>query len=288
MRKPAVAGQFYPASRKKLKRDIERSFKHALGPGTVPESLQPGTGKVLGGVFPHAGYMFSGPIAAHSVGAFIESGFPDVFVVIGPNHTGMGSGIALSDQDFKTPLGVAEYDEDVGQFFIDSDIPVDNHAHMYEHSLEVQLPFFQFFQKDIRIVPINMRAQNLKNATKAAEGIKKAMREFPGKIGIVASTDFTHCGFSYGMPVPPGMTAGEYATREDERAIAKILDMDGPGLIETIHKYQISMCGYGPVAATIMGLKGKAKEAKLLKYSSSYDIMPSGSAVGYGSIIMTK
>ena len=288
MRKPAVAGQFYPSSKKKLKRDIERSFTHPLGPGAIPELPEIISGNVLGGVFPHAGYMFSGPIAAHSVDSLVRSGFPDVFVVIGPNHSGIGKGLALCNDDFKTPLGVARYDEDVGQIFIESDVPVDNSAHKYEHSLEVQLPFLQFFQKDIRIVAINMGRQNLDNSKRVAYGIHRAVREYPGKIAIVASSDFTHCGFSYGIPVPPGMTAGEYAKKEDERAIARILDLDGPGLIDTVRKYGITMCGYGPVASMIMGLKGKAKEARLLKYASSYDIMPSGSAVGYGSIIVTK
>ena len=288
MRKPAVAGQFYPSSKKKLMRDIKKAFTHPLGPGSVPDLPEIISGNVLGGVFPHAGYMFSGPIAAHSVDALVRSGFPDVFVVIGPNHSGMGSGLALCNDDFMTPLGVAKYDEDVGQIFIESDIPVDNDAHTYEHSLEVQLPFFQYFQKDIRIVAINMGRQNLNNAKKVASGIRRAIREYPGKIAIVASSDFTHCGFSYGVPVPPGMTAGEFAKKEDERAIERILAMDGAGLIETVRKYGITMCGYGPVASMIMGLEGRAKKAKLLKYASSYDIMPSGSAVGYGSIILTK
>ncbi len=288
MRKPAVAGRFYPAKPKKLRKDIEKSFRHELGPGSIPEPPAVLVGNVLGGVFPHAGYMFSGPIAAHSVSAFVRSGFPEVFIVIGPNHTGMGGGLALSDEDFETPLGVAEYEEDVGSIFMDCGIPVDNRAHGYEHSLEVQLPFFQYFQEDVRMVAINMGRQNLDNAEKVAEGIRRASREFPGKIGVVASSDFTHCGYSYGVPVPPGMTAGEYARKEDDRAIRKILDMDGPGLIDTVKRFDITMCGYGPVAAMLMGLSGKAKEAKLLKYASSYDIMPSGSAVGYGSIILTK
>jgi len=288
MREPAVAGQFYPASKRKLNRDIEKSFKHSLGPGEIPVLPDIGTGNVLGGVFPHAGYMFSGPLAAHSVSAFVASGLPDVLVVIGPNHSGRGRGLALSDEDFYTPLGVVGHDEDVGQFFRESDIPVDNLAHRHEHSLEVQLPFFQYFDKEIKIVAISMGAQNLENAEKVANGIKRAIREYPGKIGIVASSDFTHCGYSYGIPVPPGMTAGEYARKEDKRAIARILKMDGPGLIETVRKYGISMCGFGPVSSMIMGLEGKARNAKMLKYASSYDIMPSGSAVGYASIILTK
>ncbi|MDP7265539.1 MAG: AmmeMemoRadiSam system protein B [Candidatus Thermoplasmatota archaeon] len=288
MREPAVAGQFYPASKRKLKRNIEKSFKHPLGPGEMPVLPDIGTGNVLGGVFPHAGYMFSGPIAAHSVSAFINSGIPDVLVVIGPNHSGRGREIALSDEDFITPLGIVEHDEDVGLFFQESDIPVDNLAHRYEHSLEVQLPFFQYFDKTVKIVAISMGAQNLENAIKVANGIKRAIREYPGKIGIVASSDFTHCGFSYGKPIPPGMTAGEYARKEDKRAIDRILKLDGPGLIETVRKFSISMCGFGPVSSMIMGLEGKARNAKMLKYASSYDIMPGGSAVGYGSIILTK
>jgi len=243
---------------------------------------------VLGGVFPHAGYMFSGPIAAHSVKKFVERGMPDVLVIIGPNHTGMGSGLALADEDFETPLGVVEYNEDIGNIFIENGIPVDNTAHRYEHSLEVQLPFFQYFEKEFSMVGICMSAQNYRNVERVAGGIRKALKKRSNTMGIVASSDFTHCGSNYGMPIPPGMTAGEYAGQKDKMAIEPILDMDGKALLDTVKRERISMCGYGPVAAMLQGLKKKANRAKLLKYSTSYDIMPGSSAVGYGAIILSE
>ncbi|RLF53108.1 MAG: AmmeMemoRadiSam system protein B, partial [Thermoplasmata archaeon] len=106
MRQPAVAGQFYPATRGSLKRAIEESFLHPLGPTVIPEPPQRRIGKVIGTVNPHAGYVYSGPVVAHSVKAIVEDGIPPVVVFIGPNHTGYGAPVSLSTEDFKTPLGV--------------------------------------------------------------------------------------------------------------------------------------------------------------------------------------
>lgn len=289
MREPAVAGQFYPSSKRRLKKDIEKAFEHELGPGKIPRAETGGRRKVLGAVFPHAGYTFSGPIAAHSMNAFVNSGLPDVFVIIGPNHTGRGRGLAMSTEDFRTPLGVVPYDDEVGQIFEDNDIPVDDAAHRFEHSLEVQLPFIQYFEReDISIVPVNMRIQNLTNSEKVGNAIQQAFDEYSGRLGIIASSDLTHCGMNYGIGIPPGMSAGEYAEREDKKAIERILDLDAEGLIDTVEMEGISMCGYGPVAAMIMGLSERVRDARLLKYSTSYDIMPSASAVGYASIVLER
>ncbi len=289
MRFPAVAGHFYPSQKRRLKRVIKKSFQHELGPGPVSEIERGiGRGKVLGGVFPHAGYNYSGPIVAHSVKAFIESGLPDTLVIIGPNHTGRGRDLAMADEDFKTPIGKVDFDEEIGEIFSDIGIPTDNTSHRYEHSLEVQLPYFQYFEEDFSMVAINMYRQNYEKANLLAKGIKEAFRNYSKKVGIVASTDFTHCGFNYGTQVPPGMTAGEFAKEKDQKAIGAILEMDGVGLLDTVESEGISMCGPGAVAAMLMGLKDRASDVKLLKYATSYDILPDSSAVGYGSMVVVK
>ena len=286
MREPAVAGQFYPATRRSLKRAIEESFLHPLGPGEIPSPAESRSGRVLGTVNPHAGYVYSGPIAAHSVKAIVEDGIPPVFVLIGPNHTGYGSAVSLSVEDFRTPLGVVknaiELSEALSRY-----IEVDEMAHLMEHSVEVQIPFLQYFSDSFRIIPIVMGDQRLKVAKEIAGHLLKVLEGVD--FGIIASSDFTHCGYAYGQPPPPGMSAGEFAKSQDERAIEKILALDTEGLYRIREEINLTMCGYGPVAVLMEVAKSLGyRDVKLLKYATSYDISPGPLAVGYGSIAFRR
>jgi AmmeMemoRadiSam system protein B len=283
MRSPAVAGRFYSGSSESLRTEIERSFLHKFGPGSVPEL---GTGrKIKGVVAPHAGFVYSGPVAAHSYGAIARDGFPETFVIIGPNHSGMGKGVALTTESFKTPLGEVPVDQELAEDVIKGVLKNDRLAHKHEHSLEVQLPFLQYLKKDFKFVPITMADQSFKSSRELGEilGSACAGRD----VVVVASTDFTHCGYMYSQFIPPGQTAGEYAKKKDEKAIAHILDMDPQGLVNTVKKNKITMCGYGCVAAMMYAAMSMgAKSAKLLKYTTSFDIEPGDNAVGYGSIVL--
>lgn len=283
MRSPAVAGRFYSSDSESLRTEVERSFLHEFGPGRVPEL---GTGrKIKGVVAPHAGFVYSGPVAAHSYGAIAEDGFPETFVIIGPNHSGIGKGVALTTETFKTPMGDVPVDQGLADVIEKGVLKNDKLAHRHEHSLEVQLPFLQFIKKDFQIVPITMADQSFKSSKELGEilGSACAGRD----VVVVASTDFTHCGYMYSQFIPTGQTAGEYAKKKDEKAIAHILDMDPQGLVNTVKKNKITMCGYGCVAAMMYAAKAMgATSAELLKYTTSYDIEPSDNAVGYGSIVL--
>lgn len=282
MRAPAVAGRFYPGSSESLKKDIESSFLHSLGPGKLPGRLGDSR-KIKGLIVPHAGYMFSGPVAAHSYLALAKDGFPDTFIIIGPNHTGMGKGVALSTETFKTPLGEVPIDVELAEEITKGVLKNDPGAHKFEHSLEVQLPFLQYIKKDIRMVPITMHDQSFKSAKELGEIIGLACQN--KNVVILASTDFTHCGYMYSQFIPPGTTAGEYAKVQDEKAIEHILGLDPQGLVNIVKKNKITMCGYGCVASMLYAsLAMGAKKAELLKYATSFDIEPGDNAVGYGSI----
>ncbi|HDD60687.1 MAG: AmmeMemoRadiSam system protein B [Thermoplasmata archaeon] len=286
MRQPAVAGQFYPATRGSLKRAIEESFLHPLGPTVIPEPPQRRIGKVIGTVNPHAGYVYSGPVAAHSVKAIVEDGIPPVVVFIGPNHTGYGAPVSLSTEDFKTPLGVIknaiELSEALSRY-----IEVDELAHLMEHSIEVQMPFFQYFSSDFRIVPIVMGDQSFSAAKRVSEALLKVLEGVD--FAIVASSDFTHCGFAYGQMPPPGVTAGEFAKEQDSKAIERILGLDPEGLYRVREEINLTMCGYGPVSVLMMVAKALGYEkAELLKYATSADIHPGDIAVGYCSIAFRR
>lgn len=268
MRKAVVSGKFYAGTANELKRQIEDCFLHKLGPGKLPEVGQ--KRKIKGAVFPHAGYIYSGPVAAHSAFAIAQDGFPESFVIIGPNHTGYGSMVAITTEDFQTPLGVVRIDMELAKKIWKGIIDNDSLAHSYEHSIEVQLPFLQFINKDIKFVPICMGMQDYQTSKEVGEIIKTAIE---GKnVVVIASSDLTH------------YERREIAERKDKLAIEKILELDAKGLYDVIKRENISMCGYGPVMAMLHAVDGK--KATLLKYATSGDVTPMRDVVGYGAIII--
>ncbi len=267
VRRPAVAGQFYPADKDELERKIEECFKHGLGPGTIPTE-EGNERSIKGLVCPHAGYVYSGPVAAHSYKALVEDGLPDTVIILGPNHHGMGSGVAVADEPYSTPLGTMEIDEELATALAGDVIKIDDVAHRNEHSLEVQIPFLQYFSNSLKIVPICCTKQDLRTSKKIGEKIKKAAE---GKdVVVIASTDFSH------------YVLKKNAEKKDKMAIDQILKNDPDGLYDIIQKEHISMCGYGPVAAMMIGSGGEKGE--LLKYATSGDVVNQREVVGYGAL----
>jgi len=266
-----VAGQFYEGEERALRKQIDACYTGPLGPGRLPE-LKPGPRRVLGGVAPHAGYMFSGMVAAHLYSRLADDGFPKSFVIIGPNHTGRGSGMALVIDDFETPFGVAKVDVELARSIRKDLIDMDPEAHYFEHSIEVQLPFLQHISKDFRFVPICMGFQDFEAARAVGEIVRDAVA---GKDAVViASTDMSHY-----------VTAGT-AKSKDTRALKKVEAMDPEGLFETVRDENISMCGCGPVMATMVACRGG--KAKVLKYATSGDVRPMRDVVGYASVVIEK
>jgi len=270
VRYPAVAGQFYAGKEASLRREVEACFNSPIGPGHLPK-LEPGPRNIVGAVVPHAGLVYSGPVAAHVYAALAKDGFPGTFVILGPNHNGIGAGVATTDEDFETPFGLVKIDHEIVAKLkgaVDND-PV---SHRFEHSIEVQLPFLQYIDRDIRIVPISMGFQDYETAVDTAKAVKKAIA---GRdVCIIASTDFSHY-------IPP-----EKARELDTKVIEKILALDPKGMYNTVTTNDVSMCGYGPVMTMLLSCGGKG--AKLLKYANSGDVHPMDTVVGYAGIIVTK
>lgn len=285
-RNPAVAGMFYPADEKKLIESIETSFTDKnRGPGSKP-SISKGDKKIKGVVVPHAGYPFSGAIAAHSYDFIAKNGFADTFIILGPSHTGMGSPVSMMTKGvWRTPLGDVKIDNKIGLKLLGGIIDEDETAHSREHSIEVQLPFLQYISKDFSFVPINIGLQDYKTSVEIGNLLTDAVKKSEKKIVIIASSDFSHIGFNYMSMPPAGIQVNEYAEKQDKKAIEKILDLDPKGLVDTVEKENISMCGYGPVASLLVATKNLgARRAELLKYGSSYEVHPGDSCVGYGAI----
>jgi AmmeMemoRadiSam system protein B len=280
IRKPYVANAFYAGTKAELTDQITECFTHRLGPGAVPKPTRDGARKILGFVAPHAGYMYSGPVAAHDYAQLAADGAPDAVVILGPNHTGAGSGVSILTQgSWETPLGVASIDSTLAEKIRKSSniIDEDETAHLTEHSIEVQLPFTQFLYGDkIKFVPICMMMQDLQTSREIAQAIADQMK---GNHNVViASSDFTH------------YEPHEVASRNDKTAIAAIAALDSSKLNELGETNRVTMCGYGPITTLmeVAKLKGNV-QPKLLSYQTSGDITNDKSAVvGYAAILFSR
>lgn len=273
LRRAQVAGSFYSGTKAALTSEIQSCFSHRLGPGRFPVLAQIGERKLVGLVCPHAGYMYSGPVAAKSYFELASDGKPGTIVIIGPNHTGEGSGVSMMHEGvWETPLGQVEVDKETATAISEGSdiIDLDDRAHLYEHSIEVQLPFLQYvLQTKFEFVPICMMMQDQATSTEVGKAVGQALK---GKDAIViASTDMTH------------YESADSAKRKDRLAIDAILALDDEKLQETVESHRISMCGHGAVASAIAASKIlDAKTARLLGYSTSGDITGDHSAVvGY-------
>jgi len=273
LRRAQVAGSFYSGTKAALTSEIEGCFTHRLGPGRLPTLAQVGERRLVGLVCPHAGYVYSGPVAAKSYFEVARDGTPDKIVIIGPNHTGQGSGVSMmSEGVWETPFGQVEVDKETAIAISKASdiIDVDDRAHLYEHSIEVQLPFLQYVLKTrFDFVPICMMMQDLETSQEVGKAVGEALK---GKSALViASSDMTH------------YESAESAKRKDQLAIDAILALDDARLQETVESHRISMCGHGPVASMIAASKIlNAKTARLLGYSNSGDITgDSTEVVGY-------
>lgn len=276
VRRPYVAGSWYPGTAESLRREIERCFTHRLGYGRIPEVARDGLRLIIGLVSPHAGYMYSGPIASIGYGKLAEDGIPESVIIIGPNHTGLGSAVSVMVEGlWETPLGFVEIDTALAKAIVEASgiADIDDYAHRFEHSLEIQLPFLQYlYGSSFKIVPICMMLRDYDTARELGESIASSVAG--RNTLILASTDFTH------------YEPHKIAVEKDRLAMEAILKLDAELLLQRVEENDISMCGSGPVATMIVACKKLgASRAELLGYATSGDITGDRSAVvGYASI----
>jgi len=264
-RSPAVAGQFYQGTVEKLSRQVRQYINN----NAVKEHA-------IGVLSPHAGLMYSGSVAGEVYSA-IE--FPGTFVLIGPNHTGLGAKVSMmASGEWEIPTGIFNIDEKLSRR-ITANVPLiskDSQAHMFEHSLEVQLPFIAHFSGAPRIVPILVMTASLEECRLIGEGLAKSIKEANYQTVIVASSDMSHY-------VPD-----DVARQKDKKAIDMIKALNPEGLYGVVTREKISMCGYLP--ATIMLFAAKALgaiEARLIKYSTSGEVSGDyDQVVGYAGMIV--
>lgn len=270
-----MAGLFYESSRERLLRQLDEAF--LKGPGGKPPASGY-TGKVIGMVAPHAGYVYSGYVAAYGYFELANGGIPETVVLLGPNHHGIGLPVAVSEADaWETPLGVLEVDKELAKRLVEWSgiIAFDEQAHRYEHSLEVQLPFLQYtFGEGVKIVPISMYLQNLEVSRRLGHSISRAFTEIGVKAYVIASSDFTH------------YEEARRAVEKDKAAIDAILRLDDGGFYDVVIEKDVSACGVGAIMTLVSVARDLApSSSKLLKYANSGDVTGDySSVVGYASI----
>ena len=271
MRYPAVAGRFYPADEVSLRKEIEDCFRHPIGPGLPGNDGNLRT--IVGAIAPHAGYRASGMNAAHVYKKIKEDGLPDAYVIIGPDHYGVPYRSVMCSETYLTPFGECRIHKGIADR-LSKLIPDDPDAHLYEHSVEVQIPFIQYIDDDPQIIPIIMRDQRMDHAMELAEGIKDACDGY--NVIVIASSDLSH------------YVNKAKATEDDTAVMNKVVEMNIPGMYDLIMKRKITACGYGPIATAIAA--SGAGKAELLKYSDSQDSLGGNGSevVGYGSAILMK
>ncbi len=264
IREAAVADQFYPASPVKLREMIAAM----VGDKAARE-------EVVGLVSPHAGYIYSGPVAGATISRIKMK---DTFIILGPNHTGLGKAFSIMiEGTWRTPLGDVEIDTELARRILTSSgyLEEDYNAHRFEHSIEVQLPFLQYFKNNIKLVPIVLAHANGAAYKEIGRVMAKAVKDLKREAVIIASSDMTH--------YEPQTSAKE----KDNQAIEAMLALDEDRLIKKVDELNISMCGYAPVVSLITAAKALgAKKAELVKYRTSGDTTGDySSVVGYAGLV---
>ena len=275
VRKPAVAGQFYPADPEELASLVDRCYTHPLGPGKTPPAPKRDS-RLAAVVSPHAGYVYSGPVAAHAYLHLSSMASPELIVVVAPNHYGIGSGVStFKEGDWETPLGRVHVDARAASQLADVTglVTFDPQAHRLEHSLEVQLPFLQRIYGDsVPLLPLSLVFQDIETAKALASGLAKVLGG--RRAVLVASSDLTH------------YEPADQARTKDSALIRQVLGMDLEGFYSTLEELGVTACGFGAIATVMETARALGlTKAELLKYASSGDTTGDNlQVVGYGAL----
>ncbi|TEU04540.1 MAG: AmmeMemoRadiSam system protein B [Candidatus Aminicenantes bacterium] len=266
-RKPAVGGSFYPGR--------EDALKEMVAGMVDPESEKE---KAVCVVSPHAGFEYSGPVAG---AVFSSVELPDKFVILGPSHRPIQSRVAIMKEGvWETPLGNVKVESSLAELIMSHSqlIEEDEIAHVHEHSLEVQLPFIQYFKQDVTIVPVCLSYHiSFEELEDLGKSIARGIKDFDQDVLIVASTDMSH------------YVDQSVAKEKDFLAIERILELDARGLYDIVEQENISMCGFQPTTSAVVASKELgAEKASLIKYQTSGDRTGNYSeVVGYAGIRIT-
>ncbi len=269
LRHPAVAGRFYPGDPDELRTEAEGYLSQSTSSTATAV-------KAIGCIAPHAGYMYSGHVAG---AVFGRIQIPQVCVVMCPNHTGMGRALAMmSEGAWETPLGEVPIDAGWATA-LQQRFPAllnDSAAHRAEHAAEVELPFLQLRQPNLRIVPIALGTGQFEVLEQLGLALADVIARQKEPTLMVASSDMNHY-------------ESDVVTRaKDHQAIERILTLDARGLFDVVTQQNVSMCGFGPAVAMLTAARQLgAKSAELVKYATSGDISGDRDlVVGYAGVVV--
>jgi len=266
VRRPAVAGAFYPGTKEEMDQHLDELWP--------PEGVAPRPAKAV--VAPHAGWVYSGRVAAQTIA---KVKVPGTVVVLGPNHRGLGRPAAVMSQgSWLMPGGPVELDAEFGGLLKEhsSILEEDYQAHAQEHSLEVQVPFLTRANPGLRLVPICLARSDLEACRDIGRALAKSIDQIGRPVLMLASTDMSHY-----EPV-------ESARLKDRLAIDRILELDPEGLYKTVSSQGITMCGVVPTVIVLFAaLALGAAKAELVKYATSGDVNKDfRQVVGYAGLII--
>jgi MEMO1 family protein len=270
VRRPAVAGRFYPAKPEALARELDQYL-------VADTPAREKTGAALGCMVPHAGYMYSGQVAG---AVFHQLPARATYIILCPNHTGRGAPLAImSNGEWLTPLGPARIDADLAQSLRQSChlLMEDAKAHQEEHAIEVEIPFLQRSVGVFTFVPIVIGVRGFDALEMLGHGMAHALKSSADPVLIVASSDMNH------------YEPDDITRVKDRKAIDQILALDPAGLYEVVRREDISMCGYGPAVAMLTAAKDLgATRAELVRYATSADTSGDRTAVvGYAGMVIS-
>ncbi|TVR41989.1 MAG: AmmeMemoRadiSam system protein B [Bacteroidia bacterium] len=274
IRKPGVAGVFYPGSPEKIIGMIESALERER---VMIKDREPGI-HVYGGVVPHAGMVYCAAQTVHLFEYIRQSGQkPDTVVLVHPNHTGYGPDVSIDGfTHWETPLGLVPVDR---EFADKLDLKVSDEAQDGEHSAEVIVPYLQYFiGEDTRIVSVNMLSQSHKKALITAKKVYDVAKGLNRKILVLASSDFSH------------FLSPEDSVVLDDRVLKSIFKKDAPGVEEEVRQHQVSVCGYGPIMVMMeyAGLINSEYAVHMLRRGHSGEVSPSRKVVNYISLLFSE
>ena len=266
VRPPAVAGLFYPADPESLQRDVRRF----LGAKTAPA-------RAFGAIVPHAGYVYSGPVAG-AVYARLE--IPGAVVLLCPNHTGRGAAAALDPSEaWRTPLGDVPLARRLADRILElaPAVSEDSRAHAREHSLEVQLPFLKYLRPDVEIVPLCLGEPSLPLCREVGRALARLVGEEKEQPLVLASSDMNH------------YESRAVGRAKDDLALERVEALDADGLFETVLGRSISMCGFLPATALLVAARsaGASGAEVVARRDSGDETGDDSSVVGYAGVVVS-
>lgn len=265
MRKPAFTGRFYRENPSELKQEISNLLK------PIPDREKK---RIVGAICPHAAYIYSGHVAGE---LYSRINIPRRIIILSPNHTGYGGKISIfPDGYWETPLGKVKVDSELCSLIESRNKSAerDVEAHIFEHSLEVQIPFLQYLKSDFQIVPITLMRLTYEECEGLGKAISDSIKDLEEEVLIISSSDLNH------------YENQKTTEKKDMMAIERVLSLNPKGLLDITSKYNISMCGVVPTTVMLVACRELGiKRAELLKHATSgYVSGDYNHVVGYGAV----